>query len=318
MSRVDAGTGSPPKVTSVYRTPSQAPACELFAGIVGYELSGFPAGTHVGLPGRSLTLMVPFESAVVVSGEAMDGSGRPLREPTPFTGLIGGMHDLPVLIHHDGFQAGVQVDLTPAGSRALFGMPAAELAGQVLSLADVLGPGAEQLADRLATSPDWQTRVAVVEQGLSRQLARGVESLERTSQRDPATWHAWRLLTSSDGALPVAQVARQVGWSRRAVDRTVQRRVRPPTEGRGPGDAVRTCASSVAAGAHSEARGGGHRLRLRRPGSSHPRMAQAGRLHADPVADRRGLSPSAGSRSSRRVFPNIQDRYAHGPPALIA
>lgn len=215
MSRVDAGTGSPPKVTSVYRTPSQAPACELFAGIVGYELSGFPAGTHGGLPGRSLTLIVPFESAVVVSGEAMDGSGRPLREPTPFTGLIGGMHDLPVLIHHDGFQAGVQVDLTPAGSRALFGMPAAELAGQVLSLADVLGPGAEQLADRLATSPDWQTRVAVVEQGLSRQLARGVESLERTSQRDPATWHAWRLLTSSDGALPVAQVARQVGWSRR-------------------------------------------------------------------------------------------------------
>ncbi len=204
-----------PTAIHLHRVPGQRATRAFFTATIGYQLSGFPAGTHVGMPARSLTLILPFESAIVISGRAADGAGRPLREPTPFAGLVGGIHDSPVHIHHDGHQAGIEVDLTPAGARALLGMPSSELAGHVISLADVVGAGARHLLDGLAAAPDWPTRVALVEQLLVGRLERGLSSLERASQRDPATWHAWRLLAGSDGTLPVAEVARRVGWSRR-------------------------------------------------------------------------------------------------------
>ena len=208
-------TGSQPTADSACRIPTAASGREFFSAIVGYELTGFPAGVHVGLPARSLTLIVPFGGATVVSGDALDGAGRPLHEPTPFAGLIGGIHDLPVHIHHDGDQTGVQVDLTPAGARALLGVRAADLAGRVISLADVLGPSARRLSDRLAEAADCRSRVAIVERHLIRLLGTGSGSLQRATQRDPATWHAWRLLSGSDGGLPVSEVAQRVGWSRR-------------------------------------------------------------------------------------------------------
>ncbi len=99
---------------------------------VGYRYAGAPAGVHVGMPSGALTLVVPF-------AEPLRLSGGGLAEPTPFDGVLAGLATGPTLIHHDGHQHGLQLGLTPNGARAVFGMPAAELAECSVELEDVVG-----------------------------------------------------------------------------------------------------------------------------------------------------------------------------------
>ncbi len=293
-------TGSQPTADSACRIPTAASGREFFSAIVGYELTGFPAGVHVGLPARSLTLIVPFGGATVVSGDALDGAGRPLHEPTPFAGLIGGIHDLPVHIHHDGHQTGVQVDLTPAGARALLGVRAADLAGRVISLADVLGPSARRLSDRLAEAADCRSRVAIVERHLIRLLGTGSGSLQRATQRDPATWHAWRLLSGSDGRLPVSEVAQRVGWSRRQLTARFTAEFGHPPKVAARVDAIRARPSAAAPATHPETGGRGAQVRVCRPGAPQPGVAPAGRLYPHPVARQRSV-PKRSRRGRHRA-----------------
>ena len=58
---------------------------------------------------------------------------------TRFVSVAGGLMRRSVAIHHDGRQRGVQVALTPLGARALYGMPAAELAQRLVPLDELLG-----------------------------------------------------------------------------------------------------------------------------------------------------------------------------------
>ena len=50
------------------------------------------------------------------------GAARPKRHAG---GFVAGLHDAPTLTEHDGWQRGVQINLTPAGARRLFGLPRA-------------------------------------------------------------------------------------------------------------------------------------------------------------------------------------------------
>ena len=61
---------------------------------------------------------------------------------------MSGLHAGPAAIHHDGTQRGVQLGLTTAGARALLGVPAGELAGELLELEDV-APDLADLPERL-------------------------------------------------------------------------------------------------------------------------------------------------------------------------
>jgi len=101
------------------------------ASVHGYRLEGFPAGTHVGLPSRSLTVVISLSDPLVVSGPGESA-------PATLGSLVAGLHDRPALIHHDGNQHGIQLALTPRGARALFGVPPRELACRVVDLEDLL------------------------------------------------------------------------------------------------------------------------------------------------------------------------------------
>ena len=81
---------------------------------VGYRYAGAPPGVHVGLPSGTLTLVVPFDEPLHLSGVG-------LSRRTPFEGVLAGLATAPTLIHHEGRQHGVQLGLTPAGARAIFG-----------------------------------------------------------------------------------------------------------------------------------------------------------------------------------------------------
>ncbi|GIF96413.1 AraC family transcriptional regulator [Catellatospora citrea] len=160
---------------------------------LGYHYRGFAPGVHLGLPSPDLTVVISFEEPTLVSL-------TPDHAPSGYTALASGLTMAPAFIHHDGTQFGVQLALTPAGARALFGMPAAALAAAVAPLS------LEPLTDRLRAA-SWPRRFALLDEALNRRL----DPVEPA----PELAFAWRRIMRSGGALRVGALAAETGWSRR-------------------------------------------------------------------------------------------------------
>jgi AraC-like DNA-binding protein len=174
---------------------------------VGYRYAGAPAGVHIGLPSGALTLVVPFDEPLVLSGAGLAG-------PTPFGGVLAGLATAPTLIHHDGRQHGLQLGLTPSGARAVFGMPAAAVAESSVELADVVGPVARSLRDELEGYATWPARFAAVE----RVVLGWMRQHERRGGSAAEVDEAWRLIRRGGGRTSVVGVAADVGWSVRHLE----------------------------------------------------------------------------------------------------
>ena len=82
---------------------------------------------------------------------------RPLARPR--VGFVSGLGEAGGMTESDGAARCVQVNLTPLGARSILGVPMHELENQVVPLDDVLGPGVEQLEERLFEASDWETRL---------------------------------------------------------------------------------------------------------------------------------------------------------------
>ncbi|WP_369637884.1 helix-turn-helix domain-containing protein [Nocardia sp. JMUB6875] len=184
---------------------SGVPDPRLRAYVLGYEgylLHGFAPGTHIGMPGSALTVIITIDEPIDVPVSSHPGQpgGR-------WDMLASGLTVHPAVIAHNGFQHGVQLNLTPLGCRALFGMPAAALGSWIVDLADVLGPRAAELRERLSLLSAWPDRFAVIDEILLRQV--------HPVHWDPELTRAWSLLSGPDPAVRVAAVADEIGWSRR-------------------------------------------------------------------------------------------------------
>lgn len=170
---------------------------------VGYRQEGRADGLHQGLPSRSLTLVISLADPV-----------RLLRMPDPaaapdaFTALIAGLHAGPVTLAADELQYGIHVNLTPWAAGALLGHPARVLAGGVYDVRDVLGTRGTELVERVREAPDWPARFAALDAMLGSGLDRGWEPQPEVAQ-------AWAALVRSGGRVPVHNLARDIGWSRR-------------------------------------------------------------------------------------------------------
>lgn len=171
---------------------------------VGYREEGGAPGIHRGLPSGSLTFVVPLvDQLVLAASPGLDGAGR------AYDALVGGLHTGPALIAHPGRQVGIQLDVTPLGCRALFGLPAAALAGTCVALADLIGPDAHRLVDDLHAAPSWPARFACLDEALVRRVRNGPEPVGGA-----VAW-AWHRLEATAGGVRVADLAAEVGWSRR-------------------------------------------------------------------------------------------------------
>ena len=183
---------------------------------VGYRVEGFPPGVHRGLPSRHLTFIVSLDRPVEML--ATPDPGRP---PVAMQAFVGGLHTRATLIRHDGNQHGIAVDLTPLGARAVLGIPAGELAGGVVELADVLGARGRVLTERLLDAAGWADRFAVLDETLA-------SGLHDRYVAAPAMLQAWERLVARAGGLDLEALARDVGWSRRQLTERFRREVGLP------------------------------------------------------------------------------------------
>jgi AraC-like DNA-binding protein len=175
---------------------------------VGYRLLGFPPGRHRGLPSRHLTFIVSIGPAIDVAEQS-----DTRQAPDSYRCVVGGLQAGPALIHHDGNQEGVAIELTPLGSRALLGVPSRALWNLGVECSDVVGPTGQELWERLQGPASWAHRFAVCDEVLSRLVAAGETVVAGE------LGHAWRELVRTGGTVAVGQLATDVGWTRQHLAR---------------------------------------------------------------------------------------------------
>ncbi len=167
----------------------------------GYDISGVPAGTHLGLPSGTLTFIVSIDEPLC-QGDALTGS----REH--FDVLLAGLHLRSTLIAHPGAMSGIQINFSPSAPRAFFGIPAAEFAHHSVDLARISRPLAVELHERVNLEDEWSARFAAIDDVLTRTI----DDANRPRTEVAAAWHR---IADSHGVLSVSRVADDVGWSRR-------------------------------------------------------------------------------------------------------
>ncbi|HEY1634233.1 MAG TPA: helix-turn-helix domain-containing protein [Acidimicrobiales bacterium] len=190
-----------PVVESVEGTPAP-PLRSIIGGYLGYRIEDAPT-IHRGLPSRYVTFIISL--ADQVDTVRMPDPRQP---PAKFQAFVAGLHATPALIRQAGIESGISISLTPLGSRALLGMPAGELASTVVDLEEVFGSTGSGLADQLASAPGWHERFALLDGQL-------IDRLRDVAGPPPEVGYAWQRLVASHGAVAVAALADEVGYSRR-------------------------------------------------------------------------------------------------------
>jgi AraC-like DNA-binding protein len=170
---------------------------------IGYRQTDVSLTVHRGLPSRHVTLVISLRQPV-----RMTWMPDPARQPANLQALVGGMHVAPVLIEQDRVQEGLHLELNPLGTRTLLGIPAAELSGHVVGLTELGPPTLAELPQRLAATPGWQRRFAILDEVLLAGLVR------RAGPVPEVDW-AWRRLLAAGGRVRATSLACEVGWSRR-------------------------------------------------------------------------------------------------------
>ena len=174
---------------------------------MGYRMTGFDAGVHRGLPSRHMTFIVSIGPSIDVVTQT-----DPTQSPASYGCVLSGLQASTALISHTGHQEGVEIELTPTGCRALFGMPARALWNRSVECAEVTGAAGRELWERLQGPAPWSERFAVCD-----------EVLTRLADADlvvaPELAHAWHALVRSEGTASISALAATVGWTRQHLAR---------------------------------------------------------------------------------------------------
>ena len=169
-----------------------------------YTVQGAGLSRQRELPNGSAVLVFNLGSELRVE----DAAGKPHRFPHP-TAFYSGPSDRYVVTETDGAQEGMVVELTLPGARRLLGRPLNELRDRMISLADLLGPRADEILGRIVDTPSPAARLALLEAAIEARIAdagdRGTRDLE---------W-AWNLQHARGGRMPVSELADVIGCSRK-------------------------------------------------------------------------------------------------------
>ena len=171
------------------------------AGLPHAELRRLVPGGYLGFRdiGDPHYVVLPATVSVPVVIKLADSPYRPPQ-------FVIGANDAVVV--PDGLCAPsyIQLRLAPLAAFKVLNVPTRWLTGDVVDLADVLGPPARRLAEQLREETAWSRRFALLDDFLLRRLEEG-------PQPAPEVRRAWRRLVASGGAVPIGSVADEVGWS---------------------------------------------------------------------------------------------------------
>ncbi len=157
------------------------------------------------VPGTQIVLIADFGEAL-----RLVDPRRPEHVTSYRGGFVAGLDDTFTVTESPGEIRCVQVNLGLAAARALLGVPMTELTGRVVSLEDLLGPGARGLRDRLGAAEGWAARLRLVEEMLLARLGRGPEVPGWVAE-------GWRRIEAAGGRLSIGALAGELGYSRKHV-----------------------------------------------------------------------------------------------------
>ena len=172
-------------------------------GYTGYEERARDVRTLREIPSGGVTLIVNFGPALAITDPGADKAV--LRRS-----FVAGVHDAYAVTQVPRRQHGLEIQLTPVGAYTLLGQPMSTLANRAVALEEVLGSAADELAERLHALPDWHTRFDLLDRALAWLLGRGRAPSAST------VW-AWRRLVESEGRLPIAKLAAELGVTRKHI-----------------------------------------------------------------------------------------------------
>jgi AraC-like DNA-binding protein len=165
-------------------------------------------------------LVLPATTAVLLVVKLVDSPYRP-------PAFAMGARSASTVLEGACSPSYLEVLLAPLGAYRLLGLPLAELSGQLVDLAEVLGPDGRCLGEQLREAPTWRQRFACVDRFLLRRLDEG-------PRPSPEVGWAWERLVGTGGAVPIGQLADEVGWSHKHLIARFKRQVglRPKTAAR--------------------------------------------------------------------------------------
>ena len=167
----------------------------------GSRMRDLPRGQHAALPSRYLDLIISLAKPIDIA--RMPGR----QSPGTYTAFVAGLQQTPAVVRMGGDLEALHIFLKPAAARALLGVSGSEVASRVVHLADIDSAMSSELLERLHSVVSWPDRFTVVDQVLLRRL-------RPVTVPDPMAW-AWRRLAIHHGRMPVHELARDVGFSRR-------------------------------------------------------------------------------------------------------
>src|SRR5579871_1666726 len=134
-------------------------------GYHGYAEHALSFTRRIEAPSPVVPLILNFGPAYRVSGPGGCGPAVTL------SSFAAGLYDGYALVEASGLTSGLQVNFTPLGARRFFGLPLGEIANRNVDLTDLLGMAANRLVERLAASPGWVDRFALLDALIAARLA---------------------------------------------------------------------------------------------------------------------------------------------------
>lgn len=123
--------------------------------------------------------------------------------------FVVGLNANPLLVEHDGYQQGIEIELFPWAVNSLFGVSPRELAQGAVRLEDLWGNYAHLLAEQLSELSSWEDRFSLVDRVISEKVILSKQVFKKEIQ------YAWNRLQESKGCISTRQVAEEIGWSNR-------------------------------------------------------------------------------------------------------
>jgi AraC-like DNA-binding protein len=191
--------------TMALRRPAEALRPYVVGEYVGY-------GEWTDGPSRRLEFPVPTVVLVLEFGppvRVFEGADR-RRGSSHRGGFVSGLGDEAALCEHDGFQQGIQVNLTAIGARLLLGIPMSEVSNRVVPALDALPPRHRGLIERLQHLEDWDDRFDLLDGVIADCMAAA-----RVDTR-VVSWAVGRI-ERTGGTIDMRALARELGYSRKHV-----------------------------------------------------------------------------------------------------